>query len=104
MSKKKMPEGTVIEKTRRSRSGKRNAIDIGGVIKARRVQLKMPMIELAKKVGISQAQISRLENNRQGFRSQTLIKIAGALKLKPWVLFMTEIERAVAEKVIGLGR
>ena len=35
--------------------------------------------ELANLVGISQAQISRLENGRQGFRSGTLARIAREL-------------------------
>jgi transcriptional regulator with XRE-family HTH domain len=40
-------------------------------------------ITLAKAIGVSQAQISRLENGLQGFRSATLLKIAMALGVKP---------------------
>ena len=40
-------------------------------------------ISLAKAIGVSQAQISRLENGLQGFRSATLFKIAVALGVKP---------------------
>ena len=47
---------------------------------------------LGKKVGISQAQVSRLENGQQGFRSGTLVKLARALKVPPFRLFMTEKE------------
>jgi len=40
-------------------------------------------ISLAKAVGVSQAQISRLQNGLQGFRSGTLVKIAKALGVNP---------------------
>ena len=53
--------------------------DIGAIVRARRIELKLSTTGLAKKVKISQAQISRLENGKQGFRSSTLAKIADAL-------------------------
>ncbi len=40
-------------------------------------------ITLAKAIGVSQAQVSRLENGLQGFRSATLLKISIALGVKP---------------------
>ncbi len=43
----------------------------------------MTTTALAKKAGISQAQVSRLENGLQGFRSDTLLDIALALGVKP---------------------
>jgi transcriptional regulator with XRE-family HTH domain len=52
----------------------------------------MTTTDLAAKVGISQAQISRLENGQQGFRSETLVKIAKALKVPAFRLFMTDAE------------
>jgi transcriptional regulator with XRE-family HTH domain len=48
--------------------------------------------QLAEKVGISQAQISRLENGKQGFRSATLSKIANALGVKMSFFFQEEGE------------
>ena len=45
---------------------------------------------LAKLVGISQAQISRLENGKQGFRSSTLAKIADALGFEAKVVFVAK--------------
>lgn len=45
-------------------------------------------MELARKVGVSQAQISRLENGRQGFRTVTLEKIADALGVHLIYFFM----------------
>ncbi|MHC4198473.1 MAG: helix-turn-helix domain-containing protein [Planctomycetota bacterium] len=74
------------------------AKDIGLTVKALRTELGMTTTDLAKKVGISQAQISRLENGQQGFRSGTLVKIAKALKVPPFRLFMTDKEWAKWKK------
>ena len=49
-------------------------------------------ISLARRVDISQAQISRLENGKQGFRSSTLLKIAEALEIPPFFLLMNDDE------------
>lgn len=68
--------------------------DIGATVKALRMELGMTTTDLAKKVGISQAQISRLENGQQGFRSGTLLKIASVLKVPPFRLLMTDKEWA----------
>jgi transcriptional regulator with XRE-family HTH domain len=68
-------------------------VDIGAAVKQYRTERKISTTQLAAKVGLSQAQISRLENNRQGFRSGTLIDIARAIRVKPWVLFMSQAER-----------
>lgn len=70
------------------------AKEIGATVRARRHELGMTSTQLGKKVGISQAQISRLENGQQGFRSGTLVKIAKALEVPPFRLFMTEKEWA----------
>ena len=72
--------------------------DIGTTVKALRTELGLTTTDLAKKVGISQAQISRLENGQQGFRSGTLVKIAKALKVPPFRLFMTDKEWAKWKK------
>ena len=40
-------------------------------------------ISLAEAIGVSQAQISRLQNGLQGFRSATLLKLSLALGVKP---------------------
>ena len=67
---------------------------IGSTMKALRAESGMTTTRLAEKVDISQAQISRLENGRQGFRSGTLVRIAKALKVPPFRLFMTDKEWA----------
>lgn len=63
---------------------------IGLKIVKLRTELNLTTTELARMVGISQAQISRLENGKQGFRSATLSKIADALGVKPVYFFMDE--------------
>jgi len=70
------------------------AKDIGATVKAIRTELGMTTTVLAVKVGISQAQVSRLENGQQGFRSDTLARLAKALKVPPFRLFMTDKEWA----------
>ena len=74
------------------------AKDIGATVRELRTGLGITTTALAKKVGISQAQISRLENGQQGFRSGTLVKIAKALKVPPFRLFMTDKEWAKWKK------
>jgi len=59
--------------------------------------------ELARRVGISQAQISRLENGKQGFRSSTLAKIAEALGVRP-VYFLLEEGENESAALIGSGK
>ena len=71
---------------------------IGETVRTVRMKRGNTTTVLAKKVGISQAQVSRLENGQQGFRSGTLVKIASALKVKPWYLFMESGEQVKARK------
>jgi len=69
-----------------------------------REQQGLTTTALAERAGISQAQISRLENGKQGFRSSTLVKIAQALGVRP-VHFWTEDEGEAAYGAAGeLGK
>ena len=63
---------------------------IGLKVSKLREQQGLTTTALAKRVGISQAQISRLENGKQGFRSSTLARIAEALGVKPVYFFLDE--------------
>ena len=63
---------------------------IGRKIGKLREKLGITTTQLAKRVGISQAQISRLENGKQGFRSKTLDRIAKALGVKPMYFFLEQ--------------
>jgi transcriptional regulator with XRE-family HTH domain len=65
---------------------------IGLKITRLREQQGLTTTQLAERVGISQAQISRLENGKQGFRSATLAKIAGALGVKLSFFFQEDGE------------
>ena len=44
--------------------------------------------ELARRVGVSQVHISRLEAGRQAPRSETLIRLAEALRVEPYELLL----------------
>jgi transcriptional regulator with XRE-family HTH domain len=59
-----------------------NERSIGAKVAGFRQAQGLTTTKLAQKVGISQAQISRLENGKQGFRSATLEKIANALSVR----------------------
>ena len=63
---------------------------IGRKVGELRGKLGMTTTQLAKRVGISQAQISRLENGKQGFRSNTLDRISKALGVKPMYFFLEQ--------------
>lgn len=54
-------------------------LNIANRVRAARAKLGLTTTDLAETIGMSQAQISRLENGMQGFRSGTLHKIADAL-------------------------
>jgi transcriptional regulator with XRE-family HTH domain len=77
-------------------------LSLGRNLKKLRDERKFSQVALARLVGVSQAQISRLEDGQQGFRSDVVMRISKALKVRPWVLFMTDVERAAATKTIGL--
>ncbi len=68
------------------------AREIGFRVTRLREARRLTTVVLAGRVGMSQAQISRLENGKQGFRSSTLTKIAGALGVSPFRLLMTDDE------------
>ncbi len=66
--------------------------DIGLRVTRLREARKLSTVKLGQKVGISQAQISRLENGKQGFRSSTLMKIAESLGAPPFYFLMDDGE------------
>ncbi len=68
------------------------AKDIGATVRAIRKELGMTTTDLGRKIGISQAQISRLECGQQGFRSDVVLRMAKAIKVPPFRLFMTDAE------------
>ena len=52
---------------------------IGANIRARRLELRMNQEELAKKLGLTQANVSRIESNTKGPSAEMLIALAEAL-------------------------
>jgi transcriptional regulator with XRE-family HTH domain len=71
---------------------------IGRKIRELRSRMGLTTVTLAKKVKLSQAQVSRLENGLQGFRSATLLKFAKVLGVPP-IYFFVEGEDASVTKV-----
>ena len=71
---------------------------IGQKIRELRSRMGLTTITLARKVRLSQAQVSRLENGLQGFRSATLIKFSKALGVPP-IYFFVEGEDVSTSKV-----
>ena len=56
-------------------------VTIGRNVQNLRKEAGFTMVDFAKKMKVSQAQISRLENGRQGFRSIVLFRLADVLKV-----------------------
>jgi len=77
-----------VQRRKRRHQGLKKAFReaIGRKVYELRGTRNLNTIQLAKKAGISQAQVSRLENGLQGFRSDTLLEIALALDVHPRVL------------------
>ena len=71
---------------------------IGKKIRELRSKMGLTTVTLAKKVRLSQAQVSRLENGLQGFRSATLLKFSKVLGVPP-IYFFVEGEEASVSKV-----
>ena len=65
-----------------------DSVRIGNKIRELRKRQGLTTITLAKKVKLSQAQVSRLENGLQGFRSATLLKFARVLGVSPMYFFV----------------
>jgi len=70
---------------------------IGRKLRDIRKKRGMTLMELARHVGITFSQISRLELGQQSFRTQTLARITAALGVKPSHVFVEEDAGAVAE-------
>ena len=73
---------------------------IGKAVREARLELGITMTAFAKKVGVSQAQISRLEDGQQGFRTRTMQKIAEALDL-PVVIYFGPKRRVASLMATG---
>ncbi len=79
-----------------------NQRNIAKKIKDLRTQLGISGPELAKKVGVTQAQISRLENGLQGFRADTLLRFSKAFGVPPVYFFVDGNEAQTKEAILEL--
>ena len=80
--------------------------EIGQKVRTLRSRMGLTTVTLAKKVRLSQAQVSRLENGLQGWRSATLIKFAKVLGVSPASLLVEgdEVSKAkVVEELDAAG-
>ena len=72
------------------RSEDMNSRTIGLKMRELRKAKGLTMTQFAKLIRMTQAQVSRLENGKQGFRSKTLMKVAKALGVEPIYFFLED--------------
>ena len=58
-----------------------NAVNFGKIIRNKRLSLNMPMSELARKVGVSRATLSSIENGNVNISVKTLLDILSILDI-----------------------
>lgn len=92
----------MAKKVKKSNDGPQGAlldsVAIGHRVRELRKKQGLTTVTLAKKLRMSQAQISRLENGLQGFRSITLNRIAKVLGVPP-IYFLVEAENVSAQRI-----
>jgi transcriptional regulator with XRE-family HTH domain len=66
--------------------------EVGSNIRRVRVSKALTTGELGAKAGLSQAQISRIENGQSGIRTEIILKLAEVLGVPPFRFFMTDDE------------
>jgi len=67
---------------------------IGHKVRELRSRMGLTIAALAKKVRLSEAQVSRLESGEQGFRSAMLLRFAKVLNVPPMYFFVEGDETA----------
>ena len=75
---------------------------IGQKVRTMRSEMGLTLVTLGKKVRLSNAHVSRLENGLVGFRSATLIRFAKALGVSPASLLVEGDEVSQAKVVDDL--
>lgn len=60
----------------------------GKAVQAYREHLGMSQVQLAEKVGLKRASISNIEAGRSNSSFPMIVKLANALKVKPYKLFL----------------
>jgi transcriptional regulator with XRE-family HTH domain len=64
-------------------------LTFGSRVRLERIRKGMSQAELARKTGIAQANISKIESGKQDFLVSTLLQICAALDIRPSLLFDT---------------
>jgi transcriptional regulator with XRE-family HTH domain len=99
-----MVEAAVAADLRAIRGDAMDQKQIGQKVRARRVLLGLTGTALARKVRLTQAQVSRLENGLQGFRAATLARIAKVLGVPPIYFFVENEQPATVEMAQDLKK
>lgn len=69
-------------------------LTIGSRIRLERIRRGIPQAELARRTGIAQANISKIESGKQDILVSTLFQISSALGVHPSLLFDPDTPRA----------
>ena len=64
-----------------------NLLKVGSTIKELRKERSLSQAELSKKLKITQAYMSKLENGKSDFPLRVMTKISHVLKIKIWELY-----------------
>lgn len=82
-------------------------VRLGAALKRRRVARQLTQVQLSERMGIDQANITRIERGKQGFDSETLFRIAKELGCSLADLF-AEVEQtstaSLSKEAIDLAR
>jgi transcriptional regulator with XRE-family HTH domain len=74
---------------------------IGEKVRQLRTRMGLTTVTLARKVNLSQAQVSRLENGLQGFRSATMNKFAKVLGVPVAYFYMKDRDAAFTGQMVA---
>lgn len=73
-------------------------------IKEIRKKLNITQTELAKRLGISQGAIQKLETGERGLDTDWMIKISKALNVEPWELLPKEMQPNITTEEMEILR
>lgn len=68
----------------------RNSVEIGQIIKQKRIAKKLTVTEFANRVGLNKSTISRYENGSRKIPMEDITKFANVLEVSPQELLLNE--------------
>lgn len=68
----------------------RNSVEIGQIIKQKRMAKKLTVTEFANRVGLNKSTISRYENGSRKIPMEDITKFANVLEVSPQELLLSE--------------